>query len=369
MASMHLSSACGCVEMANRFLESFDHYSAREQKWVNINLGGAGAALFTIGAGAKRTGLNGMAILHAAGANTYNIDVPGLTAKAQYIMGFAWRPTLLPTNFAVAALCRTLDAATIQGALGVLMTGQLTLHRGGASTAALVQSTRAVKVGQWYYVEWKHLVNNGAGILEVRVNGEVWATFAGNTRISAANQATAIGFGGSTQPQIGNKPTWDVDDIYVNDSDGGAPNNGYWGDTQAEARVPSANSPTYQEWTTLVGAATHWQATSEIPPDDVTSYIGSIVADQRDTYTRPALGPAAATINALQVNTRAAVDALAGSFARMYRRAGADSQGGDTALSTTWTYYLETLEQDPLAGPGAWTLANVNAGEFGARGR
>jgi hypothetical protein len=232
---------------------------------------------------------------------------------------------------------------------------------------AVVVATSALSllVNTFYYVELKHVIDPAAGILEVRVNGAVWATFAGNTRATANSTANVIQLG-YDDAQVG--CVQDFDDLYILDGNGGAPNNTYWGDTRVEALVPNGVG-NYTEFTLLVGAATHWQATSEVPPDEDTSYVGSILVGDRDTYAMTDLGVASATINGIQVLIRAKEDvAGAANVARMYRRAATDNQGADIPINTSYAYLREIMALDPIAA-GAWTVAAVNAAEFGVRSR
>jgi hypothetical protein len=262
-----------------------------------------------------------------------------------------------------------LDAGTIQGALRFNPDGTFSLTRGGVVVATSINSLMA---GVFYYIEFKHIIDNVAGLLEVRVDGAVWATFAGDTQTTANARANGIVVGG-----IGNLggPVWDFDDLYILDGvdqsiadPNSPPNNDYWGNTQIQCIVPTAPG-NYTEWTTLVGAPTHWQAEDEVPPDEDTSYVESATVDQRDTYNFGDLAVVSATIPGIQILMRARTT-LAGvaNIARLYRRAGVDSQGADNVLQTSYNYHREILGGDPIAA-GAWTVANVNAAEFGARVR
>jgi len=126
----------------------------------------------------------------------------------------------------------------------------------------------------------------------------------------------------------------------------------------------------YTEWLTLFGAASHWQANNEVPPNEDTSYVADAVVNSRDTYEYGNITSLACAIPGIQTLMRAK-QVLAGvaNVARLYRNAAADYQGADTLLTVNYAYLREVIELDPNAGPGAWVPAAVNSAQFGARVR
>jgi len=282
-----------------------------------------------------------------------------LDDQATWIIGFAIQAGGVE-SVGFNAFAQTWDglANTQQGQFGLNSDATIAVYRGAAEVA---RSTRSMHAGVWYYVEFKHIIANAGGTLEVRVNEEVWVTFAGDT------QATANAFANQIRMHAtiaGAQASWD--DIYILDGTG-AINNDYWGDTQVECLLPNG-AGFYTELATLVGAATHWQAMNEVPPNDDTSYVADNVVGRRDTFTYTNLSLANCTIKGIQVLIRAREDVAGGvTIARMYRNAGVDNQGADTALNTTYHNWIrEIMETDPIA-IGAWTVANINAAEFGVR--
>lgn len=326
--------------MALRRIDGFDHYTTVLQKWTAQN----GAV---IGAAAARTGAQGMSF-GGGGWATLTID-----AQGTWVIGVAFRtPAIGLTSVLV-----TRDVAANQGSVRLNADGTLSLLRGAAVVATSVLTLLA---NVFYYVEFKHIILNAGGTLEVRVDGAVWATFAGDTQETVNPTANVIMVG-----IAGGGLTHHYDDLYILDGTGAAPNNDYQGNSQVEAIVP-VGVGNYTEWTTLVGAPTHWQAEDEIPPDEDTSYVESATLDQRDTYVMGNITPASATINGIQVLMRARTTlAGAAEIARLYRNAGVDSQGADIALQTTYNYAIEVLELDPITA-AAWTVARINSLEMGA---
>jgi len=338
---------------ALRFLDSFDHYTTILQKWTDRQGGSIGAAY-------ARTGAQGCWL-------PSNNDYITLTIDAQdtWIIGEAWRSGNVAAGN--GPIISTRDAGTTQGALQVNAVGTLSLLRGGVVVAT---SIRSLFANVFYYIEFKHIIDNVAGLLEARVDGAVWATFVGDTQNTANATADQIRLNGHW-----NACDTSVDDLYILDGvdqsiadPNSPPNNNYWGDTQVECRVPNG-AGTYAEFNTLVGAASHWQACNEVPPNEDTSYVDTPDVDDRDTFAFQDLSVVSATIPGIQVLIRARKTAAgAASMARMYRRAAVDNQGADVALQESYAYIREIMGGDPI-GAGAWTVAALNAAEFGARAR
>ncbi len=341
--------------MALRFLDSVDHYNTPTQKWTT-----SGSNVI-IAAGGARTGAQGLRFNNGYASSSW-LQLT-LDAQQTWIIGFAFRTPSAPSGS--ADLCSTFDGATKQCAVQLNPDMTLRLVRGGTPLAT---STRALSLNTFYYIEFKNIIADAGGLTEVRVNEEVWATFNGDTQNTANPFANALRLKGDAGPS-GTTINLDYDDIYILDGTGGAPNNDYWGDTQIEAKVPDG-AGFYTEWATLVGAATHWQAVNEVPPNEDTSYIADSLLDVRDTFTFQDLSLISAQINGIQVLIRAREDVAGGvTIARMYRNAGVDNQGADTPINTSYAYYIrEIMESDPIAA-GPWTVGNINSAEFGVRVR
>jgi hypothetical protein len=336
--------------MSLRFLDSYDHYTNLGQKYTATK----GA---TINAGSARTGIQGLQLSGVASPNA----TLTLTPQQTWILGFGFRVHGISGSY--QTICGVLDAGTEQVSLRVLSDYTLQLSRAGV---ALATSLYSIMVGLYYFIEFKVRIADVGGIAEVRVNESTWATFNGDTQNTAnptANQIQLGGSGGLAAPDLR------YDDLYVLDGVGGPPNNDYWGQTQIECLKPNGNG-FYTQWATLVGAATHWQAVSEVPPDEDTSYVADSTVGNRDTYTLQDLSLVSAQINGIQVLIRAREDTAAGTaIRRVYRNAGVDNVGPDVILDTGYAYYIrEILETDPVAA-GPWTVPNINSAEIGCEVR
>ena len=113
-------------------------------------------------------------------------------------------------------------------------------------------------------------------------------------------------------------------------------------------------------------AGANWQCVDEVPPNDDTDYVSSAVVDDHDSYAASNLA-ATGTISAVQWLARAKSDLVGNPEIARILRIGGDHQGADIAIDATYDYYAEILDQDPQAGPGAWTVAAVNGMELGVK--
>lgn len=339
--------------MALRFLESFDHYTALTQKWTSVS------GTPSIGAAYARTGAAGLRLYGTAPNVILTLDNQGT-----WIVGFAFRN---PAIGVLSTILSIVDSGSYQSRLYLQADGRLQIVRGATTVATSIGSLMS---NVYYYIEFKHIILNAGGTLEVRVDGGVWATFAGDTQETANAFANQIVLGAAA-----NDANIHYDDLYILDGvdqsiadPNSPPNNDYWGNTQVECRVPNGVG-NYAEWLTLVGAATHWQAVNEVPPNEDTSYVADAVLNSRDTYAFQDLSVVSATIPGIQVLMRARMTAAGvANIARLYRRAGVDNQGADVVLQTTYKYILEIMGGDPI-GVANWTVAAINSGEWGARVR
>ncbi len=336
--------------MALRFLDSFDHYTTNLQKWTATG----GSA--TITSTAKRTGANGL-IVTGTSTSAYGSVTKTLSAQDTWFVGVAFqRPT---AGFDRACdFIQTLDAGSMQGSLRVNADGTLSVTRNGT---VLATSASSLLANIWYFIEFKHVIADSGGVLEGRVNGDVWVTYTGDTKQTANATANQIMLRGPHQNGAG---SYYFDDLYILDGTGSVPNNTYWGDTQIEAILPSG-AGNYTELTASAG--NNYACVDETAPNDDTDYVYSSTVDQRDTYAFGNLSVSSATINGIQVLIRARETvAGGGKVARLYRSGSTDDQGSDKAIGTSYDYLQEIMETDPIAA-AAWTASAINGAEFGVR--
>ena len=325
--------------MALRYADSFDGYTTLSERWTT--------ASGTITAAAARTGAAGLRD-PANQALTKTID-----AQGTWIVGFAYRVAVLDGS----VILRTGDTdvvANCQGRVIVNADGTIALHRGDGTTL-LATSTLSLLPNVFYYIEVKHIILNAGGTFEVRVNGAVWVTFTGDTQHTANATANIINLNSSSGQ------TEDFDDLYINDGQGSV-NNDYLGEVQIEYLACNADGNS-EQWTPSAGS--NFQNVDEAAPDDDTTYNSPSTEGNKDTFGIANISLAAATIPAIQVIIRARKESAGtANIQRVYRSGGSENNGASFNPSTSYATQLEIMETDPIA-VGAWTIANLNASEFG----
>jgi hypothetical protein len=325
------------------FCDSCSHYSASQgpRKWERWFASGLVAGRWP---GTNAISINGQQ------EATKTIPPRGtvIVGAALYIDSFQYGDTCI----------MVLDSNTVQVSVFQRTDGYLEIRRGGSTVLAV--SSIPIKPAVWNYLELKATIHPSAGSAVLKVNGTQVAAVSGvNTSQTGSSQATQVGFGS----QSGGPPRR-VTDIYIADTTG-TRNNDFLGDVRVAALLPNG-AGTYTEWSTLVGAATQWQAVADNPADDDTSYIASATAGQRSTFAMADLPPISGTVAAVVINHESRKDdAGTRTIAGMARLAGVDAAGAGVNVASSYAIYQEIMETNPSGAN--WSIANVNAVELGVK--
>jgi len=217
---------------------------------------------------------------------------------------------------------------------------------------------------RWHCIEFRLLVADAGGRLELKVDGTQVIDFTGDTKNTANANVLSFRIGSSVLPTA--TATGYYDDIAFNDTAGGV-NDTWIGRGGIPAIFPTgAGNSTDLQLFPNTGEA-NWEDVDEVPPDDDTTYVFDDLIDDHDSYAASNL-TATGTIAAVQWLARAKSDLVgAPEIARILRIGGVDHQGADIGIDADYDYYPEILDQDPQAGPGAWLVAAVNGMELGVK--
>jgi hypothetical protein len=160
---------------------------------------------------------------------------------------------------------------------------------------------------------------------------------------------------------------WDFDDLYICDG-AGSTNNNFLGDCRVDAFAANGNGNSSQLTGSDGNSTDNYLLVDDATTiDDDTTYVEHATVGNKDTYACANMSHTPTSIFGVQVCANAKKDdAGAKSLCTVTRSGGADTDGATQALSTSYTYYREILEQDPN-GPIAWTATNFNAAEFGIK--
>jgi hypothetical protein len=233
------------------------------------------------------------------------------------------------------------------------------IYKGDGATL-LATSTYAYTTNVWVYIEVKALVNSSTGIFEVRVDGNVVATFSGNTQQAAFTTLNSIRLG--TAVNSGSNQTF-VDDVYVLDSTGSAPYNTYLGDIAVRTLLPTGVGASTQ-WTPSTGA--NWDAVNEAT-SSATDYVAATTTGLKDLYDITDVA-AGTTVLAIQNWVYAAKsDAGVPVAMSMIARGDGLTQRTDATtvtLSTTYQHFQGPIYTTDPDGD-ALTVTNLNAMQIG----
>lgn len=220
----------------------------------------------------------------------------------------------------------------------------------------------------WHYFEFQCTLDPVAGSFELRHNTQVILTDAGP--INTADSGLA---GGDVAEFAYRNNRHNVDDMYILDSTGTV-NNSFLGDSVIEGRFPTGEDLAVHDWlieNAGVGSIdTYWEVCDA--PTCVTSptqYIFSATINDDAMMTFNALSFITGQVHAVKVSSDAFLDTSGTrEFAHLVRSGGTTYQPGTThsVAQTNSQSFEDILELDPDTGV-KWTVAGVNAADFGMR--
>lgn len=367
---------------------SYDHYSTshltreRFTTLVNSDNQRDGAAIVPL---AGRCGSSALRVKHPGttavweSAGPHRSLAPG---SADGVIGSAVKVTQFPANFDIFRIYDggSTDAQT-QLRLQVLTNGKLRITRGpenpsnnalhldpASAASNLGTSALALSANAYYFIELVFEIGNSADV-SAWVNGVEWLPLTG-VDTDQANSGAWDGF------QLGRLPilssgviatTWlDFDDSYVIDTTGGL-NDARLGDMRIEAIANSTGNGSNTGWTPSTGSD-HGALVDDSTPDDDSTTISAQTAGLRDTFNYPAISASAGSIISVQVLPCARKDDSGlKELSTVVRTGGVNYDGTAQSVSTeSYLYYPQIYEENP-GTTNPWSVAEVNAAEFGVK--
>jgi len=274
----------------------------------------------------------------------------GVPANAEYLVGFAWRPA---NASSAQDLLRFFEGATEHGRFTYNGNGTFTISRGGNIPAT--SSAQGVATNGWYFIEVYYKCHDTTGAWEVRFNGVsiIGPTGSLDTRNGGTGVIDAI----SLRSNVGTRQ--DFDDVYL--ASGGS---AFYGDCRVLTKFPTADG-TNVDLTPSTGG-THFDDVDDATPNSDTDYVSSGVSGLRDSFTFPALGLTGTVIGVQPSFVAEKTDAGVRSAGTVIRRGGVNYDGNSQTLGAVYGGFAQVYETDPNTS-AAWTVANVNAAEFGVK--
>lgn len=388
------------------FSDSFDHYSTAHlfRKWTvpvnTVSLSGLHEpsanqnSILPIG----RCNSNGLRVIQTD-AFTNIACGPHLTlapATTSGVVGFAFK---VNSFNGVHDLLRIMSNNTIEweGAqitLQVLQNGRIQIYRGaynfvkvvafggGPSSAnalaprtssdILATSTVAVQQGSFYFCELVFTIG-GAGSVQCFLNGDSICSASGvDTDYTNTGTWDGIQLGKVqefTNPSLNATNYLDFDDLYVIDTSG-ARNNSRLGDVKVEALFAQTDAVApgaTLQWTPVSGSD-HGAMVDEVTPDDDTTYNSATTVGFIDTYNYPSLAIGTGTIKAVTVLPCATKDdSTTKKIATVVRHGGTNyAASGQSVSTSSYRYHPQIYETNPGTSTD-WTVADINAAEFGVK--
>lgn len=261
---------------------------------------------------------------------------------------------------------------TLHVAIRVETTGAITVLRAATTTGGggtvLGASATGVILGTsvWQYLEAKVTLHDTTGSAEVKVDGTTVLTL---TNVDTKNAGTKTVFDtiGADAVTAGGS----LDDFYCCNASG-TTNNDFLGPVKIEVLQPSADGASSGLTNSAGTSVSNYTYVDDPTPAMSTGdYVGG-VAPAKDTYTfgNSTQTPTTLWVKGVVLHAQAAkVDATAAGLNVIARLSGTEVTATPVntplsgAFSTTIRLYWNVYETKP--GGGVWTVADVNAAEFG----
>jgi len=279
---------------------------------------------------------------------------PVINNHVTIISGFAFHCTLFESES--YSFYRLYDGETLGMALRFTDGGEIIILRG--STVLETTSGLNLVAGNWYWCEFKVVVDDSTGSYELKIGGATVASASGvDTQIGSNAYYGSARFSGMIGPVLR------VDDWYVCNG-AGSVNNDFLGNVRVSAIFP-AGAGNSTQWTPSAGS--NYQCVDENPGNDDTDYVETDTSSNKDLYDYDSLG-STDDIKGLQINTDCReTDATSFSIITPIRSGGADyDDSAQNIGSTDYVTRVRVAELDPDTS-ALWTYTGINNAEFGIK--
>lgn len=327
-------------------MDGFDYYAAAEAPQV----GWSGVM------GSMQAGQYGGQAVRPPGAATREKGLPAagatfsVAARVRQVSSLA-----VSTSYPLFALLEgaTTHIMVIPSTAG---DGKIVAYRG--TTLLGTSAASVLTLNAWHWINVIGVIHDTTGSVRILVDGVEALNLTGQDTRNAGTTGLADTLRISSDS--GGKVR-DYDDLIVRDDSTAI------SDHRIATLLPNGNG-TSSQFTGSDGNSTdNYLLVDEVPHNSDTDYVESSTAGQIDTYAMDNLPAGAASVLAVQQRLVARkTDAGARSGRTVVRSGGANYEGSDIALADNYVAYGTLRLTDP-ATAAAWTVANVNALEAGAK--
>lgn len=336
--------------MALLFIESWDHYDTTSDKWDLT----PGSTLAPYIKTAGRFAGNALEIAD----NTINEVTKFITPSDEVIVGCAvkftgthdWQIYMEDENGTDLCSFRQI------GTGGAVRTGSSSSAGAGTLVGTYVN---AYTTSTWMFLEVRYKASATVGEVEVRVNGVLVFSATGlntsSTLVERVNFKTNYQHGGSTL----------IDDVYMLDTTGAAPQNNFLGDVRVSVLYPKANG-TVNNFTPSIPGTVQWQMVSEEIHDADGTYVEAGQLGAKEDYNNQEfsdIGLAPGNIYGVQVvNSVRKTDAGGINYRNQMVINGFRYDDGVDVIAPASLFKMTTYIRDTDPSDGqAWTEGKVDA--------
>ncbi len=277
--------------------------------------------------------------------------------------------TVTNTPLATHPWLRLLDSDGVS-LLEITETGNVWL---GVTGGGVLKGNIGALTTSYNLYEVRFLVDNAAGLLDVRVNGTSLVSDSGiDTRLGAVDEIEFVDIG-----NVSGAPTNDskkFDDIAVNDTSGSI-NNSWCGQGAILGCVPISDGTTNEFSRFPDTGEDNWEDVDELPPNDDTDYVFATAVEQDELYDMTSMEATHLVSRATQVRAVAwwmynkLVYNGDGEIAPLHRQLGFLEQM--TAVPCTelaYDYALGIREENSITS-AEFNAGDIDDSEFGFRSK
>lgn len=357
------------------FCDSFDHYAIAdiERKWSKIIPGpGSGGAqpVRTITLEEGRRSTDALKLFVSMGATTSGGSQSlrqVFAAESTLIFGFAFKQTWSGSLSATTNSTSTNNIWRLDSLGDTQLWARLNLDntisilRGNTASTVLGTTSFALNDSLYFYLEFKIVIHNTTGSVEVRRDG---MTILSLTNIDTLHVDATVNSLVLGNPSVGNSSSaafW-YDDFYLLNGSGSTSND-FLNDVRIDAMYPNAEGNTIQ-WTPSTGTDNS-ALVDEAEFNGDTDYNSTGVVNNKDTLAFPNAPVSGAEYKAVQINMMCRKeDSGPAAVKAVIRLGGVDYLGAERGVAIDYRDAFEIFDRTP-DDAGVWTSGDIDGAEFG----
>lgn len=230
-----------------------------------------------------------------------------------------------------------------------------------SDNTVLGTSLPVVTANSYHHIEMFTTIDNTVGEFKIRVDDiEVLSLTGIDTQSTALTETSQVAFNGHRTATItGSAPLWDIDDLYIYDTNGARDNSYPVGDLQC-ILLDTDGDTAEADWSLSTGV-TGYTLTSDFSDG---TYVQSTIVGDRSDFTLEDLPPDINYIACLFLHTRVSKsDASAAEIQASVMSGANQAAGSSRTITTVPTYWHDMFDTDPATGV-RWTKSGVDAANF-----